>query len=49
MLGFGKFIVFSSFQEDGDVTAKHNDQINVLNIIKVFVEGARGIRLVCDT
>jgi hypothetical protein len=33
----------------GNVTTKHNDQINVPNILKVFVEGAGGIRLECDT
>jgi len=31
------------------VTTKHNDQLNVPNVLKVFVEGAGGIRLECDT
>jgi hypothetical protein len=37
------------FKKMGNVTTKHNDQINVPNVLKVFVEGAGGIRLECDT
>jgi hypothetical protein len=49
LLEFGKFIYSLPFKKMGNVTTKHNDQINVPNIIEVFVEVAGGIRLECVT